>query len=78
MLAAIIHWGGINNNEELYFDTDTYNVAIVKPLTDDLRSRILRRKRKRARAAFEPFARLVWYVLRAMPVIFPFGPIIYY
>ena len=42
MLAAIIHWGGINNNEELYFDTDTYNVAIVKPLTDDLRSRILR------------------------------------
>lgn len=28
MLAAIIHWDGTNNNEELYFDTDTYNVVI--------------------------------------------------
>ena len=48
---------------------------IFSPLTYDLRSRILGRKRKQARAAFEPFARLVQYVLRAMPLIFTFGPI---
>ena len=41
------------------YSNNIQRVLILNPLTYDLRSRILGRKRKQARAAFEPFARLV-------------------
>ena len=41
--------------ENTYVDL-TLGLRTVNPLTYDLRSRILGRKRKRARAALEPFA----------------------
>ena len=50
---------------------------ILNSLTYDLRSRILDRKRKQARAAFEPLSHdLCSTMTRTMPVIFTFGPII--
>lgn len=45
MLAAIIHWDGINNNEELHFDTYAYNVVIVKQLTRIARINKLQRNK---------------------------------
>ena len=44
---------------ELFYFILIFQFYRLNPLTYDLRSRILDQKRKQARAAFEPFARLV-------------------